>query len=147
MEEKRMVSFEIRTLNNRIKRSIIAAQPPELDEFTVVHSWALRYFYENRDTDIFQRDFETFFSIRRPTATRILQSMEKKGLIARKSVVSDARLKKIIPTPKAMQRYSLIVQGLQEMETRLSYGIDDDELNAFFQTLDKIKQNLEVTNA
>ena len=69
---------------------------------TGCHSFALRFFAENADRDIFQKDFEEEFSIRRSTATKILQLMEKNGLIERQKVESDARLKKIVLTNKAL---------------------------------------------
>lgn len=41
-----------------------------------VRGWAIDYFYENRDRDIYQRDFEEKFQIRRSTASNILKLME-----------------------------------------------------------------------
>ena len=98
--KERHLGFEIRTLNNCVKRYVHSTRPPEFEESTGVHGWAIRYFYENRDKDIFQRDFEARFSIRRSTATNMLKLMEKNGLITRESVSYDARLKKIVLTKK-----------------------------------------------
>ena len=50
------------------------------------------------DGPVFQRDVESTFGLSRSTATGILQSMEKSGMIVRESVLSDARLKSLIPT-------------------------------------------------
>ncbi len=144
MEEKRVVGFEVRTLNNLIKRHIVNTRPPELDEFTIMHNWAMRYFYENLERDIFQRDFEAYFSIRRSTATKILQLMEKNGLISRESVPYDARLKKITLTDKAIKIYTMILANIDKQEKRITRGISDEELAAFFATIDKIEANLEV---
>lgn len=144
MEEKKTVGLEVRTLHNLIKRYIIHTRPPELDEFTVMHNWAMRYFYENRKRDIFQRDFEAYFSIRRSTATKILQLMEKNGLISRESVSYDARLKKITLTDKAVKSYTLISDDIERQEQQITRGISDKELAAFFATIDTIKGNLEV---
>lgn len=145
MLEKRTIGFEIRALNNLIKRYVHSTKPPELDSSTGVHGWALRFFYENRDKDIFQRDFEERFSIRRSTATNMLKLMEANGLIVRKSVERDARLKKIVLTNKAIEIHKQISQHIEATEKMLSNGISENELSVFYNIIDKIKANLEVS--
>lgn len=144
MKEKRALGLELRNLNILIKRHIDSNRPSELDEYTAVHAWALRFFYENRDRDVFQKDFEEAFSIRRSTATKILQLMEKNEFIVRESVPYDARLKKIVLTDKAVKIYKMILADIDRNEKVFVRGISDSELEAFFNTLDKIKANLEV---
>ena len=51
--------------------------------------------------DIYQKDIEKAFQIRRSSATGILQLLEKNGFIYRETVEWDARLKKLLPTPKS----------------------------------------------
>ncbi len=144
MAKEKMVGFEIRTLNNLIKRYMDAKRPLELDCLTGIHGWALRYFYENREKDVFQRDFEERFSIRRSTATNMLKLMEKNGLINRVSVDYDARLKKIVLTKKAVEINKMIINDIEKCEKKIKNGISDEELGAFFNTLDKMRTNLEV---
>ncbi len=146
MDKERMVCFRIRALNNAIKRDIERTHLPELDASTGIHGWAIGYFYRNRDRDVFQRDFEEEFSIRRSTATKMLQLMEKNGLIVRSPVEYDARLKKITLTEKAINIHKLIVKDIDNREERITRNISDDELAAFLHTLAKLKANLEVSN-
>ena len=142
MEEKR-IGFEIRCINNLFKRYIELNKPPELDETTGIHGWAIKYLYENRDKEIFQKDFETRFSIRRSTATNMLKLMEAKGLIERVSVPKDARLKKIVLTGKAKNIYKQIEKNIMDFEKQLSRGLSEEEMETFFRILDKIKNNME----
>lgn len=114
-----------------------------IDEMTGTHGWALRYFHQNRDRDIFQKDFEKHFDIRRSTASNILTLMEKNGLIVRESVSHDARLKKITLTKKAEDIHQQVEYAFCKMEQELAKGIDEKELDAFFDTLDKIRNNIE----
>ena len=110
MPSKRDIGFEIRTLSNLIRRDVeknIAAMDPKPNGR--VHGWAINYFYENRDRDIFQKDFEEKFSIRRSTASNMLKLMEKDGYIKRVSVENDARLKKIVLTDKAIKTHTAIL--------------------------------------
>ncbi len=144
MKENRHLGFEFRTLNNLIKRYFEQHKPEEFKNSTGVHGWAIRYFYENRDKDIFQRDFEARFSIRRSTATNILKLMEKNGLINRVAVSYDARLKKIVLTDKAIAIHKKATQNIEIFENILKSGLTQEEIDSFYKILDKIKANLEV---
>ena len=140
MNQKRQLGFELRTLNNLLKRYMEKNKPTELDNSTGVHGWAIRYFYENRDKDIFQRDFEVRFSIRRSTATNMLKLMEKNGIICREAVDYDARLKKIVLTEKAIRIHKKATKNIEIIESKLKNGITDEELELFTRL--QIKLNL-----
>ena len=146
MPEKKMVGFEIRTVNNLIRRYVESTLSKSVDCSSAVHGWAIRYFYVNRGKDVFQRDFELRFSIRRSTATDILKNMEKNGLIVREPVSYDARLKKISLTSKGVAIYKEIQKTIENCESKLSDNMTDEELKTFFSILDKIKANLEAKN-
>lgn len=142
--ENRHLGFEIRTLNNLVKRYFEQHKPEEFKQSTGVHGWAIRYFYENRHNDVFQRDFEARFSIRRSTATNMLKLMEKNGLIKREPVDYDARLKKIVLTKKSIDIHKNAIENIAKLENDLKQGITEEELIQFYNVLDKIKLNLEV---
>ena len=58
------VGFEIRRLDHTISRTIEAWVKAEvIDEIPLMNGWIMRYLYENRKKDIFQKDIEKFFSI------------------------------------------------------------------------------------
>lgn len=141
---ERHLGLEIRKLNNLLKRYFEHHKPEDFKESTGVHGWAIRFFYENQDKDVFQRDFETRFSIRRSTATNMLKLMEKNGLIKREAVSYDARLKKIVLTQKAIEIHKKATQNIELLETMLEKGITKQELDSFYKVLDKVKANLEV---
>ena len=98
--------------------------------------------YKNRDKDVFQRDIEEKFSVRRSTVTNILQLMEKNGVIKREPVKHDARLKKIVLTQKGIDAHLTLEQELKETEKILLSGLSADEINQFLHTIDKMKMNL-----
>lgn len=101
------------------------------------------YIYEqSRSRDVFQRDLEKEFSIRRSTATVMLQNMEQKGFIVRVPVERDARLKKIVLTDKAIELHNAIRRSIDVFNTYLEAGITQEEKEAFFRILDKITENL-----
>ena len=113
-----------------------------VDSLTGTHGWVIRYLYENKDNDIFQRDIEKTFGVRRSTVTSMLQIMEKNGLITRGSVPYDSRLKKITPTEKALELHRRISDEIDAIEAELSAGLSEEEIAAFISTIEKIKKNL-----
>lgn len=144
MSQRQVVGFEIRSLSHLIKRHMDHTSAKRyVDNLTGTHGWIIGYLYEHKDEDIFQRDLETKFSIRRSTATGILQLMEKNEMITRQSVDYDARLKKIVLTEKAKDCHKMIEQALEEMENRLMQGLSSDEIDAFFKIIHKMKKNME----
>ena len=91
-------------MNNLIFRKIgQIARTNGVEAVTPMHGWIMEYLYRNSDTPVFQRDIEREFSITRSTVTNILQLMERKGYIARRSVEQDARLKQLVLTEKGRQ--------------------------------------------
>ena len=143
-ETKKRLGFELKAVNNLIKRKIHSFQPEGHDHCTAGHGWVIHYFYKNRDHDTFQRDFENHFSIRRSTATQMLKLMETNGLITKEPVPYDARLKKIVLTDKAIEIHNQIEKNINTLEESLSRGITPEEQETFYRVLDKIKANLEV---
>ena len=144
MPPENCIGLEIRNLSNLIRRDVEKhADELEFKPNKGVRGWAIDYFYENRDKDIYQKDFEEKFSIRRSTASNMLKLMEKNGLIVRKSVDSDARLKKIVLTEKAVKVHNFIAEDIEKREKKLRKGLTDKEIEAFFSVIQKIKSNIE----
>ena len=142
--DNRRIGFEISHCSRIIRRYMDAnAVKSYVDEMTGTHGRAIGFFYRNRDRDIFQKDFEKEFDIRRSTASNILSLMEKNGLITRQSVSHDARLKKICLTQKAVDLHQKVQLAFDKMEEDISQGISEEEIDALFQTLGKIKNNIE----
>lgn len=114
-----------------------------IDEITLMHGWIMRYLYENREHDIFQKDIEKTFSIGRSTVTNIIQLLEKMGYVRREFVEHDARLKKVILTEKGVKNHESIEALIMKLDGMLEENIGEDELEMFFKVTDKIKKNLE----
>lgn len=101
------------------------------------------YIYEqSKKRDIFQKDIEREFNIRRSTATVMLQNLEQKELIVRLAVNHDARLKKIVLTDKAVQCHLRIHEQIDAFNRELEEGITAQEKEEFFRILAKIEGNL-----
>lgn len=138
-----MVGFEIKTVHNLLKRDFEKLLNNEkMKNITGVQKWVIGYLSEHEGEDVFQRDLEDEFSIRRSTATGILQLMEKNDLIVRVPVSYDARLKKLVLTQKALDIQYEINREIQAHDKKLRNGISEEELEVFFKVMNKIKRNL-----
>lgn len=140
MKSGRDVGHAVKTLSHEIDRYIMSHAATEV---TRMHGWIIRYIFVAGDKqDIFQRDIESVFNIRRSTATGILKLMEKNGLIVRTEAAHDARMKKITLTPRAEQIRERIDRGIEQTEAHLTDGISESELDSFFATINKMHENL-----
>lgn len=144
----RKLSFELHRSSRLVKRYMDNdASKMYVEKMTGTHGWAIGFFFHNRDKDIFQKDFEQEFNIRRSTASNILSLIEKNGLIKRENVPYDARLKKITLTQKALDVQSVVDDAFERLEDNLRKDISEEDLQVFFRVIDKINSNLERNDA
>ena len=91
--------------------------------------------------DLYQKDIEEEFQIRKPTVTGILKLMEKNGYIYRESAKQDARLKQIIPTEKAEKIRPAILKSIEEGEAKMLRGIPKEDVELCKQVLWQMYEN------
>ena len=72
--------------------------------------------------------------------------MEKNGYITRESVEHDARLKKILLTPKAISNHEHVIANFKATERKLCEGLSEEEKETFLRIIRKIEKNLESDN-
>ena len=144
MSKDAHIGLTVRCLHHKIGREIAKISGKQFgDSTTPVHGWIVRYLYDNRDKDIFQKDLEMRFSVRRSTMTSILQLMEKNGLIVKEEVPTDKRLKKLILTPLAIEKQEGMARCIDELDKKIRTDISEEELASFFAVAEKISANLD----
>lgn len=136
------VGFEIRVLSNLIYRRINQMSAQEGETLTANQDWVLHFLIQSQGRDIMQRDIEKEFSIRRSTASRTLQLMERNGYIRREPVSYDARLKKLVVTQKGTEARERMIDRLNRFEAELQSGISREELNQLTSTIRKLEENI-----
>lgn len=141
--EKKRIGFELKKITTRMKRILDLQCADSREPITGVQGWIVAYVCNNSDRDVFQRDIEEMFRIRRSTATGILNGMQAAGLISRRAVDYDARLKKIVPTEKAVILHEKAKKALDEFESNLKKNIPEGKLAVFFEVLARIGRNLD----
>ena len=124
MDMPKFIGVEISKTNNMLKRKCRDTElSREIEESTGKSGWIIGFLAENDDKDIFQKDIEEKFSVRRSTVSSMLKLMEKKGLVTRESVNFDARLKKLVLTQKAREMHCRMLEQLNMTEKKLKQGI------------------------
>jgi MarR family transcriptional regulator, repressor for mepA len=95
---------------------------------------------------VYQKDLEKHFMIRRSTVSGILNTLEKSNYIVRISDKKDARVKKIVLTPKAMHIAMHIIDkvksGFIKMNNILCQNISNEDLIVFYKVIKQIQLNL-----
>ena len=95
----------------------------------------------NENRDVYQRDVEQWFHIRRSSVTAILQGMEQDGFITRSAVAKDARLKRLIATEKGCACHKQIEESIARFEDDLQSGIDPQQAAAARAVLEQTLRN------
>ncbi|MCD8019408.1 MAG: MarR family transcriptional regulator [Clostridiales bacterium] len=146
MKREKTVGFVIKTLDKMLTRNQMATmerlKANEEDVLPFMHGWIIAYLYDHRDEEVYQKDLEAEFSIARSTVTGIVKQLEKKGYITRVAVDRDCRLKCLGLTQKGLESHEKIEDIIQEMERRLSVGIDEEDMDVFLEVASKIRVNL-----
>lgn len=133
----------ISRVSHQLKRQMSCEEDAEERELTSMQKHILHFILlESLSRDLFQRDLEKEFKVRRSTATGALQLLEKKGYLYREPVEEDARLKRIVPTEKALRLRSRLLKSIRRRETRIRAGIPAEDMEVFIRVLKQISENL-----
>ncbi|CAI2698197.1 MarR family transcriptional regulator [Lactobacillus kunkeei] len=92
--------------------------------------------------EMFQKDIEHEFNIRRSTASTLLKRMEDKGLIRRVESNKDARQKQVILTDLSVQYEDDIQKFMVKTQQQIHSFLSDEEYAALESSLDKIIKNM-----
>ena len=132
----------INTLSHQLKRQM-CVQEEEDSLTTNMQRLVLHYIlFQSLQRDIYQKEVEKEFQIRRSTATGTLQILEKNGFITREPVKQDARLKKLMPTEKAKAVRQHILDNIRYVEELLAKDIPEEKLTVCREVLMQMSENL-----
>jgi DNA-binding MarR family transcriptional regulator len=135
------IGCKINYVSNIIKREIEKLESIEaLERVSGTNSFILVYILEKEI--VFQKDIEKEFGITRSTASKVISLMESKGLIIRKSVSNDLRLKQLVLTDEAKKIVLAVKEDLNKFEKRLTYGLTEEEKELLSSILSKIEKNI-----
>lgn len=144
MERERKISFVLRELHNQIRLVIHKTAPMhENAPKTQLQGGILGYLYHHQEQPVYQRDLEKEFRISGATATNTLRVMEREGLIVRRALDKDARLKRIQMTKEAFQGHMQVEAHMEMMNRKMLEGMSENEVAELYRLLGILFRNLE----
>lgn len=135
------IGCKINYVSNIIKREIEKLESIEaLEKVSGTNSFILVYISEKEI--VFQKDIEKEFGITRSTASKVISLMESKGMIIRKSVRNDLRLKQLVLTDEAKMIVESVKKDLNDFEERLTLGLTKEDKDNLLSIMNKLENNI-----
>ena len=134
---------ELRELENVIRRFCdVSMRSLEGEQPTHLQYWIIGYLEKNEEEAVFQRDIEKQFKMSPSATSTLLKLMESRGLITRKSVPGDARLKKLTLTEKSKNLFSTHINRIRQMDAYVDSTITPEEKAQFLAIAAKLRDAL-----
>lgn len=145
-KNKLKLGLNIEKINHIISRKMDSAVIKAIDDNITVSQACVIEFIASRgeNREIFQKDLEKEFDLKRSSVSLMLRNMEKSDLIKKVSVSEDARLKQIILTEKSLKIYDKISLAIDSVENKLAENLKPEEIKIFLDIIDKMRKNLQV---
>ena len=138
-----LVGARLRFLTHAFTRTHLKiARDMGEEDLSMAGGHLIGFLYRNRERDVFQRDVEEELHITRSSVTSLVKLLEKKGYLARQSVESDARLKKLTLTERGTASFERTMAAIRETEALAVRGLTREQLDQFFAICDVIQSNL-----
>ena len=141
LEKKVEVGRKIEMLSSQIRRKVDESISSQ--DLTAKQAMILLVIYDlSKVKDVYAKDIEDAFDMRRATVTGILQLMEKNGIIVREENNVDGRLKRIRLTQKAINLRLKMKKNIQKVESNLLSDLSKEEIETFLKIMEKMSHNL-----
>lgn len=141
LEKKVEVGRKVEMLSRQIRRKVDESISSQ--DLTAKQAMILLVIYDlSKVKDVYAKDIEDAFDMRRATVTGILQLMEKNGIIVREENNVDGRLKRIRLTQKAINLRLKMKKNIQKVESNLLSDLSKEEIETFLKIMEKMSHNL-----
>ena len=138
---KNEIGKYIQIVSRQIKRNM--DETLNCYNVTGVQSMIIQYINKkSKKGDVYAKDIEEEFEMRKATVTGTIQLMETNGLIERKAKEEDCRLKQIVLTQKALEIEKKIEKQINIMERNIVCDMEKEEQEQFLKLLKKASYNL-----
>lgn len=135
-----MIYKYISQLANRQRRLIDKLAKDK--EYSGTEGKIIHFLFENQDKTIYQKNIESVFGLRASTATQVMVSLEKAGLIKRVPSKEDARYKAIVLTEKADKYKNDVYSDMEKLKEHIIKGIAPEQLNLWYEITEKMIRNM-----
>ncbi|MBO0473131.1 hypothetical protein IGL98_002754 [Enterococcus sp. DIV0840] len=144
----RKIGLKIRILANELNRKAAEILKEDGEASSSIQMRILNFIHRrnSQQVPVYQKDIEQEFDIRRSTATGLLQTMDKRLFIERRSCKEDNRYKTIILTELGQQKVKENIVKLHKFDELLVQGISEEHVTIFFDVMEKLSENSKKIN-
>lgn len=139
MKREETVDYHIKSAWHAISR--MYNQKAVLEDFTTAIGFVLININSKEGTPATK--IAPLMGLEARSLTRMLKSMEEKGLIFKKPDPVDKRSVRIFLTPEGKRKKEISVKTIKEFNEQVREVVNEEELNDFFMVFQKINQVIE----
>ena len=141
MNKENSIIYQLKTLINLLHRNIEKNYCPfNKPKVSIVQFQILHYLIENEGKDIYHKDIEKKFDLRKSTVSGIIQNMEKNDFIIRESIGNQKKIKITDKTKNEAKKHK---EMFIEFDEKIKKNIDKKKLEIFFEVIEQIKKNID----
>jgi Transcriptional regulators len=97
---------------------------------------------KSKSGNVYQKDIEEMFGVRRSSVTSMVQNLEKCGFITREEDKIDNRMKKLFLTEQGEIVFAHVTKEVEKTEKLMRNALTDEEFVNFVSAADKILETL-----
>lgn len=149
MEEKKCDrKFLPSMMTNEVSKLFRDIINRDVEKLGVQNSYRQLLFHLARKDGVSQLELARATHLKAPTVSVTLKNMEADGLVERKGDINDLRIIHVYLTEKGRQTDDKIRELHHQLDSKMTEGISQEELDALVATLTKMRDNmLKVTDA
>lgn len=114
----------------------------DVEKLGVQNSYRQLLFHLSRKDGVSQLELARATHLKAPTVSVTLKNMEADGLVERKGDINDLRIIHVYLTDKGRQTDDKIREIHHMLDSRMTEGISQEELDALVATLTKMRDNM-----
>lgn len=143
MEEKKCDrKFLPSMMTNEVSKLFRDIINRDVEKLGVQNSYRQLLFHLSRKDGVSQLELARATHLKAPTVSVTLKNMEADGLVERKGDINDLRIIHVYLTDKGRQTDDKIREIHHMLDSRMTEGISQEELDTLVATLTKMRDNM-----
>ena len=142
---KRYIARDLSQLTSMLLNRVTKYTNP-MDYINFTQLGIMHYLLDNQDKEICQKDIEIQMQLKKASITGALDSLEAKHAIKRIVDKNDRRKNIIVIDKEALKYKDKISMYLNDIEKKITQGINEKELDTFCMVMEKMISNLKEEN-
>lgn len=132
-------AFLVDTFNSLLRVEEQKLSKGEFENISVKEMHLIEVVVNLKDDNIAKKIAQEL-NITQGSLTTAVSTLEKKGMLIRKSDAKDKRVVKIYATEKAMKLYEKHMEFHKELVNAVTSVLSEEELDVFIRGIDKVRQ-------